>query len=48
MTGLVLVTFGVTLVLRDWACVVTVFKGVIGGGLAVAGLVVMFAMSIKK
>ena len=46
--GFLLVIFGITLVLREWACVVTVFKGVIGGALAVAGLVVMFAVSIKK
>ena len=48
MAGFVFMTFGMTLVLQNWSCVVTVFKGVIGGALAVVGLVILFAVTIKK
>ncbi len=46
--GFILVIFGMTLVLRNWDDVVIVFRGVLPAALAVAGLVAMFAASIKK
>ena len=46
--GITLLLVGIVLVLREWPSVVTVFKGVAGGALAVAGLVVLFAATIKK
>ena len=39
--GIVLLLAGITLVLKEWAAVVTVFNGVIGGALAVAGLIIL-------
>jgi hypothetical protein len=39
--GLTLVILGIALVLKEWAAVMIVFKGVIGAILAIAGLVVL-------
>ena len=46
--GFVLVILGITLVLRHWDATVVVFNGVMPAVIAVAGLVVMFAASIKR
>ena len=46
--GFVLVVLGITLVLRNWEAAVTVFRGVMPAAVAVAGLVVMFAASIRE
>ena len=46
--GFILVVVGIALVLRNWSAVVTVFEGVLPAAIAVGGLVVMFAASIKK
>ena len=39
--GFALVIAGIALVLKEWLAVVTVFKGVIGGIVAIVGLVVL-------
>ncbi len=46
--GFIVVVLGMTLVLRNWNSVVIVFQGVLPAGLAVAGLVMMFAATIKR
>ena len=46
--GFILVIFGMTLVLRHWDAAVIVFNGVTPAAMAVAGLVMMFAATIKK
>jgi hypothetical protein len=39
--GFILVIMGIVLVLKEWPEVVTVFKGVIGGLVAIVGLIVL-------
>ena len=46
--GIVLLLVGIVLVLREWPCLVIVFKGVIGGLLAVSGLFMLFLVSGKS
>ena len=46
--GIVVLIFGMALVLHYWAAAVTVFKGVIPSAIAIAGLVMMFAATLKK
>ena len=46
--GIILVIAGTTLVLKEWAAVVTVFNGIIGGALAVIGLVVLALVKRDK
>lgn len=46
--GFVMVVFGMTLVLKHWVAAVLVFKGIMPAAIAVGGLVVMFAATIKK
>ena len=41
LLGFALVIIGIVLVLKEWPAVVTVFKGVIGGLVALVGLVVL-------
>ena len=41
LLGFALVVIGIALVLKHWSAVVMVFNGVIGGLLAIAGLVVL-------
>ncbi len=48
MGGFVLIIVGMTMVLRDWPSVVIVFKGFSGPLLAVAGMVVLFAATLKN
>ena len=48
MLGFGLTAFGISLVLTQWASVVILFKGVAGPLLAVAGLVVLFAATLKN
>jgi len=48
MTGFLLTILGITLVLQQWDAVVMVFKAFIGPVLAVAGLVVLFASTLKQ
>ena len=45
--GFILTTLGITVVLQQWENVVLVFKAFIGPILAVAGLVVLFASTLK-
>ena len=46
--GFLLTILGITLVLQQWEAVVLVFKAFIGPILAVAGLVVLFASTLKS
>ena len=46
--GFFLTTFGITLVLQQWEAVVLVFKAFIGAFLAVTGLVILFASTLKQ
>ena len=46
--GLVVCIFGIAGVLRYWSDVVTVFRGIVPTLVAVIGLVIMFAASLKK
>jgi hypothetical protein len=46
--GFFLTILGITLVLQQWEAVVLVFKAFIGPILAVAGLVVLFASTLKN
>lgn len=48
--GFITVIFGITLVLRqeNWDAAVIVFKGIVPPLIAIAGLVLMFAASLKK
>ena len=48
LSGIALVLVGIVLVLREWASLVVVFKGVIGGLLAVGGLFILFLVSGKS
>ena len=48
MLGFGLTAFGISLVLTQWASVVTLFKGITGPVLAVAGLVILFASTLKN
>ncbi|MDE1921112.1 MAG: hypothetical protein KGJ09_07665 [Candidatus Omnitrophica bacterium] len=46
--GFVLTVFGITLTLQQWDAIVLVFKAVIGPLTAVAGLVILFASTLKN
>lgn len=46
--GIMFLLLGVTLVLREWASLIIVFKGVVGGVLAVAGIFMLFLVSGKS
>ena len=46
--GIVLLLTGITLVLREWASLIIVFKGIVGGTLAVVGLFMLFLVSGKS
>jgi len=48
IAGFILTTLGITLVLQQWESVVLVFKALIGLFLAVAGLVILFASTLKE
>lgn len=48
IVGVMLLLAGITLVLREWGSLVIVFKGVIGGLLAVIGLFMLFLASGKS
>ena len=48
IAGFVLTTLGITLVLQQWEAVVLVFKAFIGPILAVTGLVILFASTLKR
>lgn len=48
ITGFFLVIAGMTLLLGNWEAVAIVFKGIIPMGVAVGGLVMMFAASLKQ
>ena len=48
IVGFLLTVVGISLVLQHWEAVVLVFKAFIGPALAVSGLVVLFASSLKK
>ena len=48
LCGIICLLIGITLVLREWANLIIVFKGVIGGTLAVAGLFMLFLVSGKS
>jgi len=47
MVGFGLTTLGVVLILQQWEAVVLLFKGFIGAFLAVVGLVILFASTLK-
>ena len=47
LVGFILTILGITLVLQQWEAVVLVFKAFIGAILAVAGLVILFASTLK-
>jgi len=46
--GFIVTTLGITLVLQQWQAVVLVFKAFIGAFLAVTGLVILFASTLKR
>jgi hypothetical protein len=48
IVGFVLTIVGITLVLQQWEAVVLVFKAFIGPILAVTGLVILFASTLKQ
>ena len=48
IAGFILTTLGITLVLQQWESVVVVFKAFIGAFLAVTGLVILFASTLKR
>jgi ABC-type protease/lipase transport system fused ATPase/permease subunit len=48
ITGFAMTVLGVALILRQWAAVVFLFRGVMGMILAVAGLVVLFSSTLKS
>ena len=48
IAGFILTTLGITLVLQQWEAVVLVFKAFIGPILAVTGLVILFASTLKR
>lgn len=41
VAGIIFLIVGITLILEEWNAVTTVFKGLIGGLLAVAGLIMV-------
>jgi hypothetical protein len=47
IAGFILTTLGITVVLQQWQAVVLVFKAFIGAFLAVTGLVILFASTLK-
>ncbi len=46
--GIICLLAGITLVLREWASLVIVFKGLIGFVLSVTGLFILFLVSGKS
>lgn len=48
LIGFVVAAIGIALVLRFWSATVIVFQGVMPAAIAVLGLVLMFAASLKK
>jgi hypothetical protein len=48
IAGFILTALGITLVFQQWDAVVLVFKAFIGPILAVTGLVVLFASTLKS
>lgn len=46
--GFIITTLGITLVLQQWQAVVLVFKACVGAILAVVGLVILFASTLKS
>jgi hypothetical protein len=48
IAGFALTILGITLVLQQWEAVVLVFKAFIGPLLAVAGIVILFASTLKR
>lgn len=48
IAGFIIVVIGITLVLRYWDATVVVFQGVMPAVIAVFGIVLMFAASLKK
>ena len=46
--GFIVVILGITMVLRNWTDTLIVFRGVVPATIAVLGLVIMFAASLKK
>ncbi len=48
IVGFLVVIVGVALVLRYWDDTVIVFRGTVPAAIAVLGLVLMFAASLKK
>jgi hypothetical protein len=48
IVGFILTTFGITVVFQQWESVVLVFKAFIGPFLAVVGLVILFAATLKQ
>ena len=48
LIGFILTTLGITVVLQQWESVVVVFKAFIGPLLAVTGLVILFASTLKR
>jgi hypothetical protein len=48
LCGIAFLMTGIVLVLREWASLVIVFKGVIGGLMAVLGLFILFLVSGKS
>jgi len=48
IAGFILTTLGITVILQQWEAVVLVFKAFIGPLLAVTGLVILFASTLKR
>ncbi len=48
IVGFLVTTLGITLVLQQWDPIVLVFKAFIGPILAVLGLVILFASTLKR
>ncbi len=48
MGGFITLVIGMTLVLRNWTEVYIVFQGISSPAVAVAGLVMMFAVTLKN
>ncbi len=48
VTGFAVLILGMTLVLHNWDALTIVFQGLLPPIIAVAGLVLMFAATIKK
>lgn len=47
IAGFIITTLGITLVFQQWESVVMVFKAFIGPSIAVLGLVILFASTLK-